>query len=358
MFKHWNKMYYITLIFTLLPILTTYQQSNYVWIVIGTILFVIAYLTVLNVSNKWLSYFSWLMMGAYIIWCSYIGLNMSMFLMFQINVLTFHFSKHTYRSIYWIIFYLEIVVLYIVLIYLQLTLLEILQVTIICMFIFLSHVILKSNMQRTQLEKTLRERNQSLNLLLADHERQRISQDLHDTLGHVFVTLTIKSELVATYLQTEKYELALKEVNDLRHITQTSMKEVREIIHNMKQLTLSDELQIIQEMLTLVNIQLTIKNQYDINKLSMAEQASLSMILRELVNNLLKHSGASVCHISLLEKNKQVVMLFEDNGCGFDQVTGNELHSIRDRLTKHQGQMTIVSLAKPTQIEIVMPVEG
>ena len=41
-------------------------------------------------------------------------------------------------------------------------------------------------------------KNKYINILIAEQERNRIGQDLHDTLGHVFASLSVKSELGKT----------------------------------------------------------------------------------------------------------------------------------------------------------------
>ena len=39
--------------------------------------------------------------------------------------------------------------------------------------------------------------------MIAEQERNRIGQDLHDTLGHVFASLSVKSELVAKLIDKD-----------------------------------------------------------------------------------------------------------------------------------------------------------
>lgn len=43
----------------------------------------------------------------------------------------------------------------------------------------------KNKIQR----KAIMEKNRTINLLLAENERNRIGRDLHDTLGHVFAAM-------------------------------------------------------------------------------------------------------------------------------------------------------------------------
>ncbi len=58
--------------------------------------------------------------------------------------------------------------------------------------------------KRAALQQRLQEQNASINLLLAENERNRIGQDLHDTLGHVFAMLSVKAELVQTLLDHDQ----------------------------------------------------------------------------------------------------------------------------------------------------------
>ena len=47
--------------------------------------------------------------------------------------------------------------------------------------------------------------------MIAEQERNRIGQDLHDTLGHVFASLSVKSELAAKLI--DKDPIAAKKRN-------------------------------------------------------------------------------------------------------------------------------------------------
>ena len=47
-----------------------------------------------------------------------------------------------------------------------------------------------------------------------------------------------------------------------------------------------------------------------------------------------------------------IVLEFEDDGCGFEEVTGQELHSIRERLSLVDGDLEILSQSHPTIIRV------
>ena len=75
------------------------------------------------------------------------------------------------------------------------------------------------------------------------------------------------------------------------------------------------------------------------------------MVLRELANNVIKHSQADSCQIRL-RRDHGIVLEFEDDGCGFEEVTGQELLSIRERLSLVDGDLEILSQSHPTIIRV------
>ncbi|MGC4375142.1 sensor histidine kinase, partial [Streptococcus suis] len=155
------------------------------------------------------------------------------------------------------------------------------------------------------------------NLLLAENERNRIGQDLHDTLGHVFAMLSVKAELVQTLLEHDQVDQAKKEVADLQTLAKDSMQEVRQIVQSLKQHTVTEELQILQQMLDLAGVDLVVLGGEIAEQLSLPVQNKLAMVLRELANNLLKHSQASKCRLVFEKDQQELVLHYEDNGVGF-----------------------------------------
>ena len=78
-------------------------------------------------------------------------------------------------------------------------------------------------------EKQSWKRIAPLIFLLAENERNRIGRDLHDTLGHVFAAMTLKTELALKQLEKEKYDLVKKELEELNQTSRSSMHDVRNI---------------------------------------------------------------------------------------------------------------------------------
>ena len=205
--------------------------------------------------------------------------------------------------------------------------------------------------QERKMEEALAEQNRTINILSAENERNRIGRDLHDTLGHTFAMMSLKTELALKQMDKEQYDAARKNLEELNQISRDSMYEVREIVNKLKYRTVAEELLELERLFDLSDIVLTVDSSLDLDSLSPVSQSTLSMVLRELANNVIKHSQADSCQIRL-SRNRGIVLEFEDDGCGFKEVTGQELHSIRERLSLVDGDLEILSQSHPTIIRV------
>ena len=201
------------------------------------------------------------------------------------------------------------------------------------------------------MEEALAEQNRTINILSAENERNRIGRDLHDTLGHTFAMMSLKTELALKQMDKEQYEAARKNLEELNQISRDSMYEVREIVNKLKYRTVAEELLELERLFDLSDIVLTVDSSLDLDSLSPVSQSTLSMVLRELANNVIKHSQADSCQIRL-RRDHGIVLEIEDDGCGFEEVTGQELHSIRERLSLVDGDLEILSESHPTMIRV------
>ncbi|MGT2799575.1 sensor histidine kinase [Streptococcus marmotae] len=352
-FKQIHIMYYVSLLYLVFPFYYSLSGGYPFYIFWLTILFIVAYLGIVMMEHPLVVNLFWLYLCFYVVFVTFNGSpNISMFNFFLSNILVWRFGDDKLIGFRYISFYLVfLATLYPVLADTDVaTQIFLLIMDMVCLGMLYA---MRQIIKQTKIEQELTAKNASINLLLAENERNRIGQDLHDTLGHVFAMLSVKSELALTLMEHGAYEKAQKEIQDLRDIAKNSMQEVREIVQAVKVHSLEEELQILGNMLELAGIALTIeKEEIAIGR---EQETALTMALRELGNNLIKHSQASSCRIQLSEKDGWVRVLVEDNGIGFEQVTGEELHSIRDRFIRYQGRMEIISSKQPTQIQLEIP---
>src|SRR5690625_5188145 len=220
-------------------------------------------------------------------------------------------------------------------------------------------------------------------------ERQRISRDLHDTLGQKLSLIGMKADL-ATKLVDIKPDQAKTEIKDIQHTARTALNEVRELVSNMRLIKLSEELLRVEQILIAADIKVKIngntelkttsildenviniclkerktkikvKNNgnQEIKKISILAENVLSMCLKEATTNIVRHSKANLCEIKISETNEETSIMIKDNGIGFDQQTiSYSTHGIRgmiERLEFMNGNLSIHS-NNGTQIKISFP---
>ncbi len=172
-------------------------------------------------------------------------------------------------------------------------------------------------------------------------ERERISRDLHDLLGHSLSLITLKAELAGKLLQRENIQRAGQEIDDLERISRTALSEVREAVSGYRQADLHDELQHADEALSSADIKLNLSGEY--SDLPSAHDNALAMCVREAVTNIIRHSDANNCWIQFSHDRAQVKLSISDDGEPLKQeiAMGSGLKGMQDRLAIMGGDLTI-----------------
>ena len=356
MFRTYQKndfAYFVSLIFLVFPIFGVFGGYFPVWTLLLTGLFSIAYLLMVYLKkaySKWIP-FLWFYTLAYIIFMSvtFEG-GMMWFVFFNVNLLVWRFedSISSYR---FLSFLATLLILTSSSFLLTDDLITHLMSLAIPLFSLGMYYFQNRMRQERKMEEALAEQNRTINILSAENERNRIGRDLHDTLGHTFAMMSLKTELALKQMDKEQYDAARKNLEELNQISRDSMYEVREIVNKLKYRTVAEELLELERLFDLSDILLTVDSNLDLDSLSPVSQSTLSMVLRELANNVIKHSQADSCQIRL-SRDHGIVLEFEDDGCGFKEVTGQELHSIRERLSLVDGDLEILSQSHPTIIRV------
>ncbi|PQJ19922.1 sensor histidine kinase, partial [Tenacibaculum sp. SG-28] len=97
------------------------------------------------------------------------------------------------------------------------------------------------------------------------------------------------------------------------------------------------------------------------NALEISFEITIFRIVQELVTNIIKHAAATKATINLSQFDKNLSIIIEDNGIGFDQTTittekGIGMASIQKRITHLEGTFTLDStVGKGTSILIDIP---
>ncbi|WP_308637632.1 sensor histidine kinase [Paenibacillus silvisoli] len=222
--------------------------------------------------------------------------------------------------------------------------------------------------------KELREKlnlaNEEISRLSKNEERQRISRDLHDTLGHTLTLITMKSEL-AEKLIVKNPERAAQEVRDIQATSRAALRQVRELVSGMSAVKLSDEVDHAKQILAAAGIVLE-RDGSDFGRELPSQLADniLGMCLRESVTNIVKHSRARVCTVRLLWEPGRLKLVVTDDGIGiYKSVEGSEgsrswetgsgggtgLRGMRERLKLIEGTLTVESVGRGTELTFTVP---
>ncbi|RSI63350.1 Sensor histidine kinase DesK [Streptococcus mitis] len=355
--KSIDYMYWASLIFMVFPIVPVVTGELPSWHLLIDILFVLAYLGVLTTKSQRLSWLCWVIMLAYVAgYTAFVGVNYIWFFFFLANLLIYHFGVRSFNSLHVRTFLLaQVLVVGQLLIFQEVEVEFLVYLLGILTFIDLMTFGLVRIRIIEDLKEAQTKQNAQINLLLAENERSRIGQDLHDSLGHTFAMLSVKTDLALQLFQMEAYPQVEKELKEIHQISKDSMNEVRTIVENLKSRTLTSELETVKKMLEIAGIEVEIANQLDTASLTQELESTASMILLELVTNIIKHAKASKVYLKLERTEKELILTVRDDGCGFTSIKGDDLHTVRDRVLPFSGEVKVISWKQPTEVQVRLP---
>lgn len=189
----------------------------------------------------------------------------------------------------------------------------------------------------------------SLEELTILKERNRISREIHDSVGHALSTTIIQLGAIENLVS---FDNDLKElVHELREFVKKSLKEVRNAITTLKPEkyenyeNLFKIKELIKNFSKMTNIDVKMTVSKYTWKLSSIQSISLYRIIQEALSNCVKHSNATKVQIFLNFNNNNLIINIKDNGLGCKNINkGNGLKSITERINELNGQVKFNSL--------------
>ncbi|MED1597714.1 MULTISPECIES: helix-turn-helix transcriptional regulator [Bacillus] len=190
-------------------------------------------------------------------------------------------------------------------------------------------------------------------------ERDRLSKDLHDTMGHSYTSIIMGMETLRTELKTKEGE---QKLDSLLQLARNSMEEVRMYLHQMdlsqESLPLTVTLQQLTEEFEKhaeVNVRTRIiGEEYMVSKQS---KMTLYRSLQEALTNAVRHGQSTEIIVSLHFEPQQIRLDVQDNGCGVeDWKDGFGLSAMKERMIQLQGRVTVYSKkGEGTLISCLLP---
>jgi two-component system, NarL family, sensor histidine kinase DesK len=200
--------------------------------------------------------------------------------------------------------------------------------------------------ERGQLEEKLEDANKRISELVKLEERQRIARDLHDTLGQKLSLIGLKTDLARKLINKDP-ERARNELKDVQQTARTALSEVRKMVSSMRGIRLKDEILRVKQITKAAQIEFEGEEEYTLSKVSSLTENILSMCLKEAVNNVVKHSGATTCSFSINQSWKEIVMTIKDNGqfkgSVENKIEGHGLIGMKERLEFINGSLELIT---------------
>ncbi|WP_066370341.1 sensor histidine kinase [Neobacillus fumarioli] len=226
--------------------------------------------------------------------------------------------------------------------------------------ILLSPFGIRSMNRRMELERQLSQANQKIEELVKREERLRIARDLHDTLGHTLSFLTLKSQLVQRLIAVDP-ERARMEAKEMEITSRSTLKQVRELVTDMRAASIAEEVLQVQQIVRAAGITYQYDGPEDFSMIPPFTQNILSMCIREAATNVVKHSRATHCSISIQQSADQINIVIRDDGMGIpDSVVkskqfGNGLKGMEERLALIDGTCSLMN-HNGTVLELKVPI--
>jgi len=164
---------------------------------------------------------------------------------------------------------------------------------------------------------------ETLEQLAIDRERNRLAQELHDTLAHGLSSIAVQLEAMTALWQTQPQNLHAM-LAEVLSTTRTALSESRRAIIALRASPLEDlgltkaVRQLAETAANRSGLELQLQVAEMIDKLSNESEHGLYRIAAEAITNVVRHAKAQRLTVKLEEVDDVIQLCISDDGCGFD----------------------------------------
>lgn len=189
-----------------------------------------------------------------------------------------------------------------------------------------------------------------------EEERKRVAREIHDGPAQLMANLVIKTELCEKLIDKNPGQVKL-ELNSLKELARSSLKDVRKIIYDLRPMSL-DDLGLVPTLQRFIenykeetgqNVEFMVFG--EISSLSSIVELAAFRIIQEALNNIRKHAKAQHVVVKLEFVKEHIKLVVSDDGVGFDKGNvqsqdndgGYGLLSIKERVELLSGKLEVIS---------------
>ena len=212
---------------------------------------------------------------------------------------------------------------------------------------FAFHLLIVNHKQNESIRKqnaVLEQYMSQIERITLAEERNRLSSELHDTVGHAYTSIIMGMETLRTELSTE---MGIQRLDSLLEMGRKSIEDVRGYLHQMDSSCQSPSL--IQSLQNLgaefqehaqVNVSFrTFGEEYRLSR-----QAKIAFIrcLQESLTNAVRHGQGTEIIVSLQFDEQYTRLEVQDNGKGnVEWQEGFGMNAMKERAMNLQGQLSV-----------------
>ncbi|PEM34226.1 helix-turn-helix transcriptional regulator [Bacillus wiedmannii] len=212
---------------------------------------------------------------------------------------------------------------------------------------FAFHLLIVNHKQNEAIRKqnaVLEQYMSQIERITLAEERNRLSSELHDTVGHAYTSIIMGMETLRTDLATE---MGIQRLDSLLEMGRKSIEDVRGYLHQMDSPCQSSSL--IQSLQNLgaefqehaqVNVSFrTFGEEYQLSR-----QAKIAFIrcLQESLTNAVRHGQGTEIIVSLQFEQQYTRLEVQDNGKGnVEWQEGFGMNAMKERAMNLQGQLSV-----------------
>jgi len=210
-------------------------------------------------------------------------------------------------------------------------------------------------------------------LTVQDEERERISRDIHDSLGQYLATLAVHTDLNINKLKDIAPDVSLS-MQEAKDLIKNAIDECRRLSYELNPLTLQ-KLGLVQAVNELVrnvndrsNLNIIFNKKMPDLRLKPVIEVTIYRVIQEALSNIMKYAKAKQVKISLSMNEGIIDLSIADDGVGLEQsqsehsgetISGFGMLNMRERVNQCHGKFHIQSEPnKGVTIQISIPVEN
>jgi len=205
-----------------------------------------------------------------------------------------------------------------------------------------------------------------------EEERRRIAREIHDGPAQATANFSLQVEICKKLLQKKDYQQVYQELDNFKKEIQSTVKEIRTIIYDLKPSylegglinALKNRFEIFKEG---TGIEITFDYYGDDSAVEYYMASTVFRIVQETLSNVYKHADAQHVKVSFILKENKMQLTIADDGKGFDITKLNQkksskleggfgIEGIRERVELVKGSISIQSsIGEGTKIDITIP---